>query len=71
VNFFDKAVENEILKGRRLELQVITMNPGMSVCPFFYFDSTLRGIYEQKVLQLISDWEQFKGDPSVYNEKEY
>lgn len=37
-------------------------------CPFEFFDSTLQAEYEQKVTQLMQDWETFKSDTSLYDQ---
>ena len=51
----------------RTEL-MITNDGNKAYCPFVYFDETLRGQFEEDVVQLMSDWETFKGDDTIYDE---
>ncbi len=37
-------------------------------CPFNYFDPDLKDEYEDKILQHMEDWEDYKGDNSIYDE---
>lgn len=37
-------------------------------CPFNYFDEDLKTEYENKITQLMNDWETFKYDDTIYDE---
>lgn len=50
----------------RTELMV-TSSDGYE-CPFNYFDPDLKTEYENKVTQLMQDWESFKYDDTIYDE---
>jgi hypothetical protein len=43
---------------------------GTHHAPFAFFDSELKDEYEKEVTDFMSDWEDFKGDTSYYNEDE-
>ncbi|MHA1144681.1 MAG: hypothetical protein ACTSRW_08085 [Candidatus Helarchaeota archaeon] len=51
----------------RVELSI---DYGMSshMAPFLMFDQTLRTTYENKVWQLMTDWEAFKSNTSIYDQ---
>lgn len=54
----------------RFEIQInVDQDQGeLSYCPFMLFDPDLVDEFKQKVSQLMSDWETFKGDQNIYNE---
>ena len=37
-------------------------------CPYDFLSSSLKATYTAKINTLMSEWETFKGDPSIYNE---
>lgn len=41
----------------------------LTYCPFKYFDPGLASNYQQKVTQHMKDWEEFKGNQSLYGEE--
>ena len=53
------------------EIMINNLDTKLSYCPFCYFDEQIRDITIQKVEQLMSDWEKFKGDTSIYDEKNH
>ena len=52
----------------RTELQVINFIEEINYCPFELFDPALSLAFQQKVSNLMADWETFKGDASVYDQ---
>jgi hypothetical protein len=50
----------------RVELMVV--KGSTYYCPFDVFDASLKDEYENKVTQLMNDWEAFKGDDSIYDQ---
>lgn len=50
----------------RTELMIV--DDDRAYCPFSYFDESLRGQFEEQVSDLMSDWETFKGDDTIYDE---
>lgn len=52
----------------RTELQVMNNTNGLSYCPFVVFDSNLEIMFQQKVTDLMSQWETYIGDPDVYDQ---
>jgi hypothetical protein len=52
----------------RTEIQVINQDDGLSYCPFLVFDEDLSAEYQDKVTVLMSDWEEYTGDPDLYDE---
>jgi hypothetical protein len=52
----------------RTELS-INVGAGGHYAPFLFFDPTLREEYENKVWQFMNDWEEFKGDQTIYDEE--
>ncbi len=53
----------------RVELSVINDEERRNYCPFYVFDPALKSIYEAKVLQLMTDWETFKNDLTIYDQE--
>jgi hypothetical protein len=55
----------------RTEIMVIKRSHGNDVAyaPFKFFDESLSQEYQQKVWRLMSDWENFVGDQTVYNQE--
>lgn len=43
----------------------------LTYCPFKYFDPQLLSEYQQKVLRHMKDWEEFKGNPNLYDEEKH
>lgn len=52
----------------RVELMVFNMNDGRAYAPFSVFDPNLAPEYESRVWQLMSEWEAFKNDTTLYDE---
>ncbi|MBT3181564.1 MAG: peptidoglycan DD-metalloendopeptidase family protein [Deltaproteobacteria bacterium] len=52
----------------RTEIQVIVEDTGLSYCPFLVFDESLKSEYEGKIIQLMNDWEEYLGDPNIFDE---
>ncbi len=42
-----------------------------TVCPFSVFDPSLSSIYQNKISQLMQDWEDFKGDSTIYSQSSH
>lgn len=40
-------------------------------CPYLLLDDSVKNEYGQKITQLVKDWENFLGDPSIYNEQSW
>ncbi|MGK7395713.1 MAG: hypothetical protein ACNS62_14130 [Candidatus Cyclobacteriaceae bacterium M3_2C_046] len=53
----------------RVELSVINDEERRNYCPFSFFDPALKSAYEAKVLQLMTDWETFKNDFTIYDQE--
>lgn len=43
----------------------------LSFCPFVYMAPSLKEEYQSKVLQLMNDWEAFKGDTTIYDQRNH
>ena len=43
----------------------------LTYCPFKFFAPELLSEYQQKVTQHMKDWEEFKGNPNLYNEEKH
>jgi hypothetical protein len=54
------AVEIGILKGG---------NPPEHVCPFAYFDPSIKADMEKKIIAFYTSWEEYRGDSTLYDEK--
>jgi hypothetical protein len=52
----------------RTELQVVNFIEEINYCPFELFDPDLALAFQQKVTDLMADWETFKGDASIYDQ---
>lgn len=50
----------------RVELMVV--QGATYYCPFDVFDASLKAEYEDKVTQLMNDWEAFKDDETIYDQ---
>ena len=50
----------------RVELMVV--QGSIYYCPFDLFDASLKDEYENKVTQLMDDWETFKADDTIYDQ---
>ncbi len=44
------------------------VNGSYAYCPFDYFEPKLKVMYEQKMTNLMLDWESYKNDPAIYNQ---
>jgi len=56
----------------RVEVQISypdNSDEDLSVCPFVYMDLSIKEEYQAKVLQLMNDWEAFKGDTTIYDQQ--
>jgi len=51
----------------RVELMVVQDNTTY-YCPFDVFDTALKAEYEEKVTLLMNEWEDFKGDTTIYDQ---
>lgn len=47
----------------------INLNSNTAYCPNDFFDSSAASTLEGKLTQLMADWEEFKGDDSIYDEE--
>jgi len=52
----------------RTELQVINNVNGLSYCPFAVFDSNLKITFQQKVTNLMNQWETYINNPDIYDQ---
>lgn len=52
----------------RFEIMVNNIRNGYSYCPFCFFDPELIDEYLDKVNQLITDYETYRGDTTIYDE---
>jgi hypothetical protein len=55
----------------RFEIMISNKSNGLSYCPFCCFDSDSSEQYQFLVLQHMLDWEAFKGDTTVFDEKDH
>lgn len=55
----------------RFEIMINNYATGLSYCPFCNFDSTKAAFYQQQVLQQMLDWEAFKRDTTIFDEKSH
>jgi hypothetical protein len=53
----------------RVQIMVIHTATGFSYCPFSRFDSASADVCKRNVLRLMSDWEAFKSDSTIYSEE--
>lgn len=51
----------------RVEIEIF--GDGYMHCPFEFFDETTRQAYENKIWELMSDWETFTGNNDLYDEE--
>ncbi|MBN1154457.1 hypothetical protein JXB12_05990 [candidate division KSB1 bacterium] len=54
-----------------LEIMVNNTDTKLSYCPFCFFNEDKLDDYTKKVSRLMRDWEEFKGDSTIYDESEY
>lgn len=54
-----------------LEIMINNLETKLSYCPFCLFNEKKVKEYKQKVNQLMKDWEEFKGDTTIYDEKSF
>jgi hypothetical protein len=55
----------------RFEIMINNRSTDLSYCPFCCFDSDSSESYQMKVLQHMLDWEAFKGDTAIFDEKNH
>jgi len=55
----------------RFEIMINNLQTGLSYCPLCYISESKSEEYREKVLQLIRDWETFKGDTTIYDEENH
>jgi hypothetical protein len=53
----------------RFEIMVNNSKTRLSYCPFCYFDTSTVEAARGQVLQLMRDWERFKNDTTIYDER--
>jgi hypothetical protein len=54
----------------RFEIMINNNKTRLSYCPFSYFDTSKAEAVTGQVLQLMRDWEKFKNDTTIYDERE-
>ena len=54
-----------------MEIMINTSDTKLSYCPFCFFCEDKLEEYEQKVYQLMRDWEEFKADTTIYDEENH
>ncbi len=54
-----------------MEIMIVNTERRLAYCPFALFNEDSVDVYQQKVVQLMKDWEEFKGDTSIYDEENY
>ena len=54
-----------------VEIMINNLDTKRSYCPFCFFAEDKLEDYKQKVFQLIKDWEEFKGDTTIYDEQNH
>lgn len=55
----------------RFEIMINNSAAGLSYCPFCVFDPDSAAAYQAKVLRHMIDWETFKKDTTIYDEKRH
>ncbi|HEX9934943.1 MAG TPA: hypothetical protein VGB38_07065 [bacterium] len=55
----------------RFEIMINNNATGLSYCPFCVFDPDSAAAYKAKVLRHMADWETFKRDTAIYDEKRH
>ncbi len=55
----------------RFEIMINNERTGLSYCPFCCLKQGTQDSYRALVSQLMTDWERFKGDTSIYDESEH
>jgi len=55
----------------RFEIMINNSETGLSYCPFCFFNPDSTQVYQDKVQQLIWDWEAYKNDTAIYDESEH
>ncbi len=54
-----------------MEIMVNNNSKKLSYCSFCFFNEEKIEEYQQKIVQLMNDWEEFKGDTAIYDEASY
>lgn len=52
-----------------VEIMIVNRTTQLAYCPFAHFNASTRVAYQQKVVRLIGEWEEFKGDRTIYDEE--
>jgi len=52
----------------RIEIQVNDANEDLAHCPFTFFNPATAASYKSKITTLMSEWEAFKGDNTIYDQ---
>ena len=55
----------------RFEIMINNTRTRHSYCPFCYFDTSKSEVAAGQVLQLMRDWERFKNDTTLYDERSH
>jgi hypothetical protein len=55
----------------RFEIMINNTSTGLSYCPFCVFDPDSAEAHKTKVLRHMTDWEAFKKDTAIYDEKRH
>jgi hypothetical protein len=53
----------------RFEIMINNRKTGLSYCPFRFFNQSTARAEQDRVLQFMMDWERFKGDTTLYDER--
>ncbi|MBN1998497.1 peptidoglycan DD-metalloendopeptidase family protein [candidate division KSB1 bacterium] len=54
-----------------LEIMVNNYDTRLSYCPFVYFNEAKLEEFQRKISQLMDDWEEFKGDTTIFDQENY
>lgn len=54
-----------------VEIMINNWDTKLSYCPFCFFSEEKVEDYKQQVSQLMRDWEEFKGDTTIYDEENH
>jgi hypothetical protein len=55
----------------RFEISIGNNATGLAYCPLSIFDADSADAYREKVLRLMTDWEAFKNDTSIYDQENH
>ena len=55
----------------RFEIMINNTRTRLSYCPFCYFDTSKSEAARSQVLRLMRDWEEFKNDTTLYDERSH